>query len=389
MNSTPLVFFPAQPKPQADEHPPIVGSRVELQLLTTLRCNLKCTYCSISEGGVRESQGNVTYSMEALDNFIQTHLDGYDVYVTFYGGEPTLNKPFIQEVMARYPNFRFQLQSNGTLLDKLPDNVLAKLSNILVSIDGGEQTTDGYRGRGIYRQIQKNLGETRDRIGGTVTARMTWSNDAITFEEIDALSEAFDYVYFQFVAGEAYTAQAIEGRKAVLSKLIERFFASTERVYPIIPLMGAVRNKVMPKRAAELYNGNTQCRVSTHILNVMPDGKIYPCPDLMHLPEMLQGDLNENWLRASPLQPHPNMPCSRCEAYSWCRGNCMKNLYMAYVKGDQRYRENVTDPICELVRFMGQEIDRHRPEQWFAALPLAARKEITDCEVYEYVEIMP
>ncbi|TAM03741.1 MAG: SPASM domain-containing protein [Paraburkholderia sp.] len=389
MNSTPLVFFPTQPKPQADDRPPIVGSRVELQLLTTLHCNLKCTYCSISEGGVLESQGNVTYSMEALDNFIQKHLDGYDVYVTFYGGEPTLNKAFMQEVMTRYPNFRFQLQSNGTLLDKLPDNVLAKLSNILVSIDGGETTTDGYRGRGIYRQVQKNLRETRDRIGGTVTARMTWSNDAITFEEIDALAEAFDYVYFQFVAGEAYTAQAVEGRKAVLSKLIERFFASTEHVYPIIPLMGAVRNKVMPKRAVELYDGKTQCRVSTHILNVMPDGKIYPCPDMMHLPEMLQGDLNGNWLRPSPLQPHPNMPCSSCEAFSWCRGNCMKNLYMAYVKGDERYRKNVTDPICELVRFMGQEIDRHRPAEWFAALPLAARKQITDCEVYEYVEIMP
>jgi hypothetical protein len=67
----------------------------------------------------------------------------------------------------------------------------------------------------------------------------------------------------------------------------------------------------------------------------------------------------------------------------------MKNLYLAYVKGDQRYRERVTDPICELVRFMGQEIDKHRPDEWFAKLPLSVRKEITDCEVYEYVEIMP
>jgi radical SAM protein with 4Fe4S-binding SPASM domain len=121
----------------------------------------------------------------------------------------------------------------------------------------------------------------------------------------------------------------------------------------------------------------------------MPDGKIYPCPDMMYLPEMQQGDLNGNWLKKSTLQPHPNMPCPDCEAYSWCRGNCMKNLYLAYVKGDEKYRKHVTDPICELVRFMGQEIDKHQPNEWFAKLPLPVRKQITDCEVYEYVEIMP
>ncbi len=367
----------------------IVGKRVELQLLTTLRCNLKCTYCSIAEGEVLGSQGNVTYELDALDRFISTHLAGLDTYVTFYGGEPTLNRPYIQQIMERHPLFRFQLQTNGTLLDDLPDNVLSRLSNILVSIDGGEQTTDGYRGRGIYRQVVKNLGKVRERVGGTLTARMTWSNDDICFAEIDDLTRTFDYVYFQFVAGEAYTPAGLEKRKAVLRELIARFFAASDTLYPIIPLMGAVRNKVLPARATELYDGKTQCRVSTHIINVMPDGKIYPCPDMMHLPEMLQGDINANWLKPSPLQPTADMPCGECEAYSWCRGNCMKNLYMAYVKKDEKYRQNVTDPICELVRFMGQEIDRHDPQAWFARLPLPLRRQITDCEVYDYVEIMP
>ena len=125
---------------------------------------------------------------------------------------------------------------------------------------------------------------------------MTWSNDEISYDELDELAHTFDYLYFQFVAGEAYTPAGVEKRKAVLSRLIERFFASTETLYPIIPLMGTVRNKVLPSRALELYNGKTQCRASTHILNVMPDGKVYPCPDLMHLPEMLQGDIVDNWL---------------------------------------------------------------------------------------------
>jgi len=42
-----------------------------------------------------------------------------------------------------------------------------------------------------------------------------------------------------------------------------------------------------------------------------------------------------------------------------------------------------------LTRFVGQEIDRHQPNERFAKSPFSFRKEITDCEVYEFVEIVP
>ncbi|MFZ2302753.1 MAG: radical SAM protein [Gallionella sp.] len=392
--STPITFVPARarealPANDAAQVSPIIGDRVELQLLTTLKCNLKCTYCSLGVGDVVGSQDKVSYDLDTLGAFIEKYLSKHEVYVTFYGGEPTLNLDFIKAIMQRYPTFRFQLQTNGTLLDGLPDSILANLSNILLSIDGGEAITDGFRGRGVYQQVVKNTQAVRDRMAGTFTARVTWSSAETSFEELDELANTFDYVYFQFVAGEGtYSPAAMEKKKAVIAQLVGKFFSS-KTLYPIIPIMGIVRNKVLPTRATELYHGKTQCRVSTHILNVMPDGKVYPCPDMMYVPEMLQGDVIANWLEPSPLQQHPNMPCEKCEAYAWCRGNCMKNLYLAYVKGDKAYREKVVEPICELVRFMGREIDRHNPEAWYAKAPLDVRKTLRDCEVYEYVEIMP
>jgi uncharacterized protein len=369
--------------------PVIVGKRVELQLLTTLRCNLKCSYCSLGVGDVLGSQRDVTYSLDALDAFIATHLAGHEIYVTFYGGEPTLNLELMTAVMQRHPSFRFQLQTNGTLLDDLPDWVLARLSNILVSIDGGEKVTDGYRGRGIYRQVVKHVNAIRGRVGGTLTARVTWSSADTSFGELDQLTQDFDYVYFQFVAQDgAYTPDAMAKKREVIAQLVAKFF-SGEALYPFIPIMGTVRNKVLPSRAQELYAGLTQCRASTHLLNVMPDGKIYPCPDLMYLPEMLQGDVVGNWLKPSALQPHPDMPCEGCSAFGFCRRNCMKNLHLAYVKGDAGYRENVVEPICDLVRFMGEEVDRHDPHAWFARMPLSVRDRVAGCPVYEYVEVMP
>ena len=367
----------------------ITGSRVELQLLTTLKCNLKCSYCSLGVGEVLGSQQQVGYDLDQLERFVAAQLAGKEVYVTFYGGEPTLNAAFITAVMQRFPLFRFQLQTNGTLLDRLPDAVLGRLSNILVSIDGGERITDGYRGRGIYRQVMKNLRQVRARVGGSITARVTWNDADTGFDELDELTRSFDYVYFQFVADEKYGGDAVARRQAVLARLIARFFAGKETLYPLVPLMGIVRNKLLPSRASELYAGMTQCRASTHLLNVMPDGKIFPCPDMMYLPAMQQGDIGGNWLRPSPLRPHADMPCGDCEALPWCRRNCMKNLYRGYIEKDERYRRKVVEPICELIRFIGREIDRHLPRDWFAGLSPALRRQLTDCEVYEYVEIMP
>jgi radical SAM protein with 4Fe4S-binding SPASM domain len=382
----PLSSATAPARPELD---PIVGGRVELQLLTTLKCNLKCTYCSLGVGDMLGSQTELKYDIDQLAAFVDAQLAGKEIYVTFYGGEPTLNLPMMKQVMQRFPGFRYQLQTNGTLLDNLPDWVLHKLSNVLVSIDGGEATTDGFRGRGVWRQVQKNVAHVRDRIGGTVTARVTWGRPDTTFEELDDLAESFDYLYWQFVADEQYDGDSLAQRKEVLTHLIDKFFNRTDKLYPLIPLMGMVRNKVLPSRVQELCHGLTQCRVSTHILNVMPDGRIFPCPDMLYDPAMQMGEIQSNWLRRSPLQPHPSMPCEGCEAFSWCRRNCMKNLYRGYVQQDADYRTRVVEPICELIRFMGREIDRHDPQAWFAQAALPVRKQVADAEVYEYVEIMP
>jgi hypothetical protein len=70
----PLQFYPRNPAaPVADActADPIVGNRVELQLLTTLKCNLKCSYCSLGVGDVLGSQIHVEYSMEQLVAFAE------------------------------------------------------------------------------------------------------------------------------------------------------------------------------------------------------------------------------------------------------------------------------------------------------------------------------
>jgi radical SAM protein with 4Fe4S-binding SPASM domain len=367
----------------------IKGNRVELQLFTTLKCNLKCSYCAIAVGSVINSQGDVAYSLDDLDNFINTHLKNYEKYITFFGGEPTLNINFISAVMEKYPLFRFQLQTNGVNLTRVPLKVTEKFSNVLVSLDGDREITNKYRGKGVYERIIAQIPEFRQRLKGFLTARVTWADENMSLNDFTQIRRYFDWIYFQFVQMDGvYSKSAIKQKKEVLKQLVEYFFKN-DKFFPIIPVMGIIRNKLFPLKAIELYDGKTQCRASTHILNILPDGRVFPCPDMSYLPEMQQGNVVDNWLVPSPLQMTSNMPCYNCDAFSFCRGNCMKNLYLAYEKKDSNYKINIVEPVCELVKFLGDEIDRYDYRSWFINQDLITQNLIRNNEIYEFVEVMP
>lgn len=96
--------------------------------------------------------------------------------------------------------------------------------------------------------------------------RVTWGNADTRFEELDALladDSPFDYLCWQFVADEMYGDGGVDKRKAVLRRRVQRFFASSETLYPVIALMGIVRNKLFPERAQEFYGGRTPGAAAT------------------------------------------------------------------------------------------------------------------------------
>lgn len=367
----------------------IVGDRVELNLFTTLKCNLACSYCTEADGGSLGTQGDVTYSIDALKTFLDTHAKKKEVVITFYGGEPTLNPTFIEDVIEAFPTARFQLQTNGTLMDNVSEEVLGKLSNILISVDGGELATDIYRGDGVFHQVTEAVKSIHKHVDGTITARMTWSGSNIEVQDFLDLAATFDYVYWQFVQAQGfYAPEQMKKKKEVIEELVNLFFNS-EKFIPLIPIMGVVRNKLFPHRAVEAAYGQTQCRAATHLLNITPDGGIYPCPDLTHDQSLRCGDIKTNTLGENMMKSTTDMPCGQCEAFSYCRQNCLKNLHVAYTQKNLLVRTNVTEPICELVRFLGRVVDKHDIEAWYGRQSPSIKQEILGCSVYEYVEVMP
>src|SRR5438093_7943293 len=77
----------------------VINSCFPVTILTTYACNFKCTYCF-----EESSRTNVKMDFETADhvlNWLKTKLETYgyqELHITFYGGEPLLNKPGLEYI---------------------------------------------------------------------------------------------------------------------------------------------------------------------------------------------------------------------------------------------------------------------------------------------------
>ena len=364
------------------------GERVELQLFTTLECNKSCRYCSEGVGDVLNSQSKIGYTLDQLDKFVKTHFPNKEFIVTFYGGEPLLNPQFIEDVMGRFPLWRCQLQTNGTLLHTLSPFILNRFDNILISVDGDKEVTDLYRGEGTYDIVNRSLDKVRDLIPGYITARCTWANPHPKAIDIIHLSNLFDYVYFQFPHNEwVYDYEYMKVMKKALEDLVEYFF--TAKLLKIIPLMAFARNMLFPSRAKELYGGKTQCRVSSHLFNILPDGTITSCPDYAYNKKMTHGSVVDNVCEKNPLQYSDSFPCKSCVAFDVCRVNCVKGFHQCYIETDKIYKSMVLDSCCSFILYLYKLFKEKDLVGWYTNLTINDKRELLNCPIYEYIEVMP
>jgi uncharacterized protein len=164
----------------------IKTSLSQLKLLTfevTDACNLKCKYCGYGEFyedyDERKNQFlRVDYAKKVIDylaDYWKSKLNASihkRVYIGFYGGEPLLNMPFIEEIVE-YVNkidtkgrifFEFSMTTNALLLEKYMDFLAKHKFNLLISLDGNRENT-GYRvfqnGKAAFDNIIKNIDALR------------------------------------------------------------------------------------------------------------------------------------------------------------------------------------------------------------------------------------
>lgn len=352
-------------------------------VFTTGRCNLGCHYCG---GSMPETMmpPELQYEVATLRALVEKDPDAV---VAFYGGEPLLRMDVIRAMMAQVPARRFVLQTNGTLLRAIPDDVLARLDTILVSLDGRPETTDANRARGLHAAVERNLAAIRPRFGGDLVARMTVTERTRIEEDVaHLLSMGFDHVHWQLNAvwspDGSWTDLGAWVRDVYnpgVTRLLERWLDELEkgRVVGIVPFVGLLHRLETGARGLPCGAGDTAFAVST-------DGQVLACPI----------GPDHEWNRVAPLAgaaPEAlrgsllvGEPCARCDVADACGGRCL------FANRERDLAPAEFDAACDATRHLVRALEAARPRvEALVARGVVAREALAYPPFNNTTEIVP
>ncbi len=145
----------------------------------TERCNLNCDYCfygnNYNQYDERHNHDLDTDNAKAILDFLTLRWKSNlnvsrekEIYIGFYGGEPLLNFTFINSIVKYVNNiskneklkFRFNMTTNGVLLDSYMKFMVDNNFMITISLDGNKEENN-YRlfkdGRSSFNIVYKNI----------------------------------------------------------------------------------------------------------------------------------------------------------------------------------------------------------------------------------------
>jgi uncharacterized protein len=179
-------------------------------------CNLECAYCTYGkfyDNYDRREKKTMSpdvaktfldYLLELLNSSLnQSH--GRFINISFYGGEPLLNAPFIREIVdyvrrlkAVHNRFRFNMTTNGILLERYMDFLVEHDFELLISLDGNEYN-NSYRvfkdNMPAYQHILKNVNALRSKYPDYFESRVKFN---AVFHNRNSVSDIHHYFKSQF-----------------------------------------------------------------------------------------------------------------------------------------------------------------------------------------------
>lgn len=180
-------------------------STLQAKVLTTMSCNLACKYC-FETHMERAPRMSLDTAHKVCELIMKRAEDGQVkvIEIDFYGGEPLLNQPVIEEVSRTLGEFakekgmeyRFTMTTNGTLLTPEVVNKLKPLglAGARVTLDGLPQVHDARRpfrkGDGsCFQVIMNNLEQILDKLPVTLTNIYSGDDLSNTEALLDYLGE--------------------------------------------------------------------------------------------------------------------------------------------------------------------------------------------------------
>jgi len=150
----------------------------QLVFEVTDRCNLNCKYCAYSEfyrrHDTREGKNfSFTRAKLVIDYLYDLWKDNYsegsnrELIISFYGGEPLMNVPFIKQVVEYLEGlekigltYTYSMTTNAILLNRYMDYLVENDFRLLISLDG-DKFAQSYRidhsGKNSFERVFRNI----------------------------------------------------------------------------------------------------------------------------------------------------------------------------------------------------------------------------------------
>ncbi|AOK90421.1 PapB family radical SAM/SPASM ranthipeptide maturase [Paenibacillus polymyxa] len=331
-----------------------------LTLFMVQECNLRCTYCYGEEGEYNQ-KGKMTSDIarSAVDFLIQQSGEIEQLNITFFGGEPLLNFPLIQETVQyvheqseiHNKKFSFSITTNGTLITPKIKNFFYKHHfAVQTSIDGDEKTHNFNRffkgGQGSYDLLLKRTEDMRND-------RKIGARGTVTPAELD-LSKSFDHLV-KLGFRKIYLSPALyslsdehyDTLSKEMVKLVEQFRELLEREdYVTAKKMSNVLGML-----SKIHSGGPRihfCGAGTNAAAVDVRGNLFPCHRFVGEDECSIGNLFDedplskqyNFIENSTVRNRTT--CSKCWAKNLCGGGCHQENFAE--------NGNVNQPVGKLCK---------------------------------------
>lgn len=351
--------------------------RVEILVNATQKCNLNCSYCFVDKGkfsyDVNNQQSLSPKTAKRLIEVLPNRLPwAKHICIHFYGGEPLLNLPAINEAietaLPKGDLFSFAITTNGTIATEKAIGILKKgRFNIILSIDGPEQIHDIYRrtknGAPTHAKVLKFLEKVKSEklfVRGSSVVRKGWSlQDACAY--LNTLP--IDAIKAQAVRLPTSNMIALRGeeRTDYFSHLKEIGKETNESIYQDrYPKDDRFNNRVLQllcKTRRESF-----CGAGTRTFGMSSDGTMLPCVLLAGKKDVSLGNINEGnkWVKEGVLwasKHRPRKECQECWALPLCGGGCPAMLSVCGEDECELVRANCEIALEIYAKFLGHPQD--------------------------------
>ncbi|HHX75167.1 MAG TPA: thioether cross-link-forming SCIFF peptide maturase, partial [Firmicutes bacterium] len=336
-------------------------------------CNLRCRYCFAGTGNYGGVRGLMPAEVAkaAVDFLLAAGGGRRHLEIDFFGGEPLLNFPVLQETVvygrqkaeAQGKTIKFTVTTNAyNVSEEIKDYLNREEMSIVLSLDGRREVHDRMRvtpaGRGSWEKVLQNCREiVAGRNGDNYYLRGTYTRHNLDFcQDVKEMAGhgfrllSLEPAVLSPAAEEALQPEdlpVICAEYEKLAALLWEWEEAGEKVYFFHFELDLHQGPCAKKRLLG-------CGAGSAYLAVTPDGRLYPCHQFAGEDEFCVGDVQrgitapEILRRFAAVDSAAKEACAGCFARFFCGGGCHAaawhqnhDLARPYALGCELHRKRV------------------------------------------------